>query len=449
MEDLKKVSSLQLYGLWRNLSTGLLIYILLVSCTRLLPFYMAPVLALGGALAVYTILFHHRSSTSPKCAVVLYAFFYCLIAYCIISISLNVLYAWGFIVVPNELIFFNDPYIVSLVLMPISFVTMLIVQLRRRHLRVCQDCRLNSGDTFERGSTGRVLERESRLQIANMTVLFGVISLIEWYYYIHTYVNVNQSDRDWYVFIWVALILFLVDELYFVFRYINLYLDLKESDEIISPTELRDMTAKTYLRFYVVCGDKLFVDSHSIDPAAPYREVIDTPFLTKRRVNGISLGEVRQIVENETGLKSGELKFFFGRRVGDFERHSILRYFFFVDTEENQACPRLKVKGEWMDFTTLKKIYSTDPGSMASIAVADVTRLATIILTEKVFDANGVRKNGIRNYRPDFTLADVRKSTLDFQDDKWIKVSMFNSDNTFFKLKKWWKNIKGQDLWSL
>lgn len=74
-----------------------------------------------------------------------------------------------------------------------------------------------------------------------------------------------------------------MDVLYFVSRYYNLYLDMKENNEIITPEELNDMTAKTYLRYYVVCGNNIYVDSHAIDPKAVYKEVIDTPFLRNVR----------------------------------------------------------------------------------------------------------------------------------------------------------------------
>ena len=76
---------------------------------------------------------------------------------------------------------------------------------------------------------------------------------------------------------------------------------------------------------------------------------------------------------------------------------------------------------------------------MAELGVYDLSRLATIMLTEKIFDENGFRKSGIRSYSPTFNLLEVRKSKIDFQDDKWIEISLFNSDTSFYKLKRWWK----------
>ena len=45
----------------------------------------------------------------------------------------------------------------------------------------------------------------------------------------------------------------------------------------------------------------------------------------------------------------------------------------------------------------------------------------------------------LKSYQPSFNLIDVRNSKLDFQDDKWINISMFNSDSPLFHIKRWWK----------
>ena len=56
------------------------------------------------------------------------------------------------------------------------------------------------------------------------------------------------------------IIAFVIDEIYFASRYYNMYLDLKENGEIITEDELGDMTTKTYLRYYVVCGNNIYIN---------------------------------------------------------------------------------------------------------------------------------------------------------------------------------------------
>ena len=442
MQDLGKVSSLQLYTFWKNLSVGLLTIVGVLAFSILLPFYFSPIVALIAAAYLYTILYNNKISKHPSCMVVSYSIFFCLIAYSFISIVVNILYLWGFIWLPPEFTFFAYPYIPSLMLCPICFLSMIVIYLRKNRLNICVDCKLQYGDSRESGKLGGILAYESHLQLRNLMVLFGGLTFIIWVYYLYFYIDTDVNNRDWYVFMWLTIIVFVLDEVYFIFRYYNLYLDMRENNEIITQEELRDMTAKTYIRYYVVCREHIFMNFKTADPRMQFKPVIDTPFFTKRSVNGITIPEVTNIIRRMTGVNDGELRFFFGRKMIDMDRHSLLRYFYFLDGRPEDY-PELNVDGEWMAFDELKKIYSYNPDNLARICVSDMTRLATIMLTYKLFDERGFRKNKLKSYRPTFTLKEVRESHLDFQDDKWIRISIFNSDTPMYRVKRWFKGFIG------
>lgn len=447
MEDLNKVSSSHLYTFWRNLSIGLLSLVVLMTFSRLMPSYLSPVIALITTAALYTLLYNERINRQSSCMVVPYAIFFSLIVYSFVSILVNVLWIWGIIPhysIPRELVFFNEPFLSSLYLCPCCFVTMVIIYLRRRKLRICRDCAFESNKDTERSRAGAIFSYESYFQLRNLMLLFGFLTAVTWGYYFLIFNQISVNDRDWYIFSWFIIIFFILDEVYFIFRYYNLYLDLKDNNEIISDEEIQDMTAKTYIRFLVVCGNNTYIDTKAIDPSQPYKEVIDTPFFTKRSVNGISVDEVRRIIEKMTGHKGGELKFFYGRKSSDLANHSILRYFYFLDGDISDY-QDMNVDGEWIDFEKFKQIYARNPGKLSSLTLTDISRLATIMLTEKIFDENGYRKNRLKSYQPTFTFPEVRKSDLDFQDDKWIKIAEFNSDTPFYSLKRWWRKVKGEN----
>lgn len=439
MEDLGKVNSVQLYKLWKNFTVGMLTVVALMAFSKLLPYYLSPVISLICAAFLYTYIYENRVRHEAGCMIVPTAMLYSLVVYSFVTIVINLNYAWGIKLVPQEMIFFNSPYISSLIMNPVCFLTFLVVMFRQKNMRMCVECRIHNGDAMERGVLGSIYKSESHYQLRNLTVIFGILSALIWAYYLVFYVNININSRDWYVFTWLTVIFFILDELYFMARYYNLYLDLKDNNEIITPEEIQDMTAKTYLRFYVICGNKVYVDTHAIDPKSPYKEVIDTPFFTKRTVNGIAIPEVKKIIRQMTGA-DGELRFFYGRKMSSLDKHSLLRYFYFLDPESN-GCPALRTDGEWMDYDKIKYIYANNPGKLADLSVVDTSRLATIILTEKTFDENGYRKSKIKVYNPSFNLYDVKNSTLDFQDDKWIRISMFNSDTPFYTFKRKWRNI--------
>lgn len=450
MEELRKVSSIQLYQIWKNLSIGLLSIIAVITFSKILPFYLSPIISLLGAAGLYTYLYNSRLGGSTSCMLVPYSIFFCLISYSFITIVINVLYAWGIIIPPKEIVFFNDPYIPTLLMNPVSFVVVLVIYFRRHRLSICDGCKMHSGTPYDRGRLGRILNYESKLQLKNLMLLFGLLSVIIWFYYLRIYRNIDTNARDWYIFTWLTVIAYLIDEIYFIFRYYNLYLDLLENEEIITPTELNDMTAKTYLRFYVICDNNLYMHKTEDTAKSDLSVVYDTPFVTKRSVNGITMPEVKHIVSRMTGVKDGKLRFFFGRKLPDLERHSLLRYFYFVD-ESEEECPRMETKGSWMDFSLIKQLYSKKPEELSTIFVNDMSRLATIILTEKIFDEKGNRKSKIKTYQPSFDMNDIRNSNIDFQDDKWIKISMFNSDTPFFRLKKWYRGLfksrSGSNSW--
>lgn len=443
MEDLRKINSVQLYFLWRNLASGLLAMVIVLALTHMMPYYMAPVASLLVCGVLFSMIYTDNTSEQPTCTIVLLAVLYCLLAYTFISILIVLAQIWGVESFPKEIVFFNEPFMPSLIMMPSACVAMLFIVIFRRSLPVCRNCRFQKGVKAEKGYNGYLLDHETRIQLRNLLLLFFIISALVWTYYLCSYVDVNQNARDWYVFVWLVVLLVVVDEVYFMVRYYNLYLDLQEHNEIVTPEQLRDMTAKTYLRYYVVCGEYLYVDGKSVDRLNPTQEVIDSPFFTRRSVNGLPMREVKDVIERMTGYPGGQLKFFFGRRIPEFDKYSLLRYFYFLEGSPEDY-PEMKVSGQWMHFDEVKHIYSTDPDRMGTRLLTDLSRLSTIILTEKIYDEDGIRKNRIKSYAQPLTLADVRKTELDLQDDKWIEVSMFNSDTPFFRMKRWWRSFTGK-----
>ncbi len=440
MEDLNKVSSQQLYTFWKNLSTGLLTIVAIMALSIALPFYFSPIVALIAAAFLYTVIYNGKMSNKLNCMVVTYAIFLSLIVFSFFSIILNILYIWGFINIPNEFTFFHKPYIPSLTLCPICCLTILYIYIRRKNLRLCVDCKLEHGGIRDTGKIGHLLTYESHYQLRNLALLFGVLSILIWCYYIFYYIDTDVNHRDWYVFVWLIIIAFILDEFYFMSRYYNLYLDMKENNEIISPEELSDMTAKTYLRYYMICGEQILMTEKTKEEEGREKTIIDTPFFTKRSVNGITIPEINNIIRDMSGVKGGELKFFFGRKITDLDRHSLLRYFYFIDGKPEDYT-ELSQFGEWMSFDKVKRIYSFSPDKLSNICVIDITRMATIILTQKIFDENGFRRNKVKSYRPSFTLQEVRKNNYDFQDDKWLRISIFNSDTKLYRLKRWIQNL--------
>lgn len=421
----------------------MLIVLVSMFIAQVLPYYFSPIITLIGAAVLYTMLYNGRIESNPSCMLVVYALFYSMITYAFITIVINILYIWGIVSLPKELTFFSPPYIPSLMYNPICCLVIGFMLIRGNSMNFCNDCKFKNGLSIDRGRFGQLLHKENKVQLFNLFCLFLVMSVIVWVYYFTYYdKSADVNSRDKYIMLWLNLLCIVLDELYFALRYYSIYLDLKEEGNIITEQELSDMTTKTYLRFYVICGNSIYVNTKIMDPRMPYREIIDTPFVTKRNVNGITTAEVNGIISSMIRIP-GHLRFFFGRKNPDLEKHSLLRYFYFLDgTPEDY--PEVRLAGEWMDFNRIKNIYNSSPTLMSSTFLGDMSRMATIVLTQKIFDDRGFRKIKVKSYQPTFTLEEIRQNDYDFQDDKWIRVSMFNSDTKGFHMRRLMRKFSKQ-----
>lgn len=420
------------------MATSLLAVVATIAFTHLLPNFLAPVISLIFAGVLYSFAYTIKSEHSSSCSLMVYSFYIILIIYSCVIILLNLLHYFDLIDVGRKFMYFDSKtFIPTLIFMPVGFVSLIAIYLRNNELAVCKDCKIIRGDIYARGKLGIILNKESHYQLKNLIFLFGIISIIEWSYYLLLFYDSNINGRDKYVFFWIAIICFISDEIYFIFRYYNLYMDLNDNDEILTDQDMERMHNFIYLRVYIICKNNVYIlpDAPSLDN--PEVKVLDTPLFTK--VPAFELRDensVKRFIESQIGYDKGELKFYFRQVNHDANNgQRIDRYFYFID-DENGICPALKIDGQWIDYDIIQHIYSTHPTKLAPLSISDTTRLATIILTEKMFKENGQRKNKLKRYRPTFNLYDVRNSSLDFQDDKWLHVAMFNSDVKLYRLKK-------------
>ena len=438
MRDLEKVNISQFKSFWTNLLISMFVLVGIMILSRLLPHYYTPIIGLITAALLYMMVYNNKINQFRTCMIVPYAMFYCLVYFSFITIILNMLDIWNILRIPRELSFFNDPYVPALLLDPVCLVILVIFRVRLNYLSICIDCKITTGLSIERGKLGEIFSYETRHHLNNLILLFAILSLAVWAHYWMGYYRRNElSNRDWYVFFWINVILFSVDIIYFAVRYFNIYIDLKDHDEIITEEEIDGMSTKTYLRFYMVCGNRVFLTWRATDEDDDH-EKLDTPFLLKYNATGVE--QVKHIIEQQSGIYGGKLKFFFARKSMDLAKHHLYRYFYFVD-EDLVASSEIANCGEWMELKEISRIFKEDPLQISHTMLTDLTRMATIIITQKLFDENGHRKINIKSYHPTISMEDVRDGDYDFQDDKWMKIALYNSDSFFFSFNMMMRKI--------
>lgn len=442
MDEVRESSSMQFYYLWRNFAIGLLCVVVTIVATHMLPFFMAPAVSLFICAVLYTIILNNDSDEHPMCMVMMQTVYYCILSYTFVAIVLVVMELCDVVIIPVELSFFTDPYLPALILMPVSFLVSLLACIFKKSMPACRRCRVANGGLKERGSFGIVSLRETNLQLRNMVWLFAVLTVIVWWYFLFSYIDVNQNARDWYVFVWVVVLLVILDEVYFMIRYFNLFVDLEEHDEIVSQQQLNELSAYTYLRFYVICGEYVFLNPNTQDRVNGVNGVYETPFVIKKSADEVGDDYVATVAEELIGIPGGESRLFYGSLINGEGKYSMMRFLYFLDGDKS-LYPKLSAAGEWVSFSLLKNLYSTEPMKLSVNTMADILRLYTIIITEKTYDDNGMRKIPIRSFSHDITHADLRNSEIDMKDDKWIRIAEFNSDSRFFKLKRFLRKVSG------
>ncbi len=432
-----------MYLLWRNMALSLLIVVLLVLLSNILPVYLAPFLSTICAFVIYLTLYTPIGNKAGPCYLFPFSIFISLISYTFVLVGINLVNIWTYWDIYDELVFFTRPYIPVLVLGPVSVLTLICLYFMHDRSSVCIDCRVINGPHNARGRIGIMMEHESKWQLKNLIFVFTLISAISWGYFYVEFNPISISARDSFVFTWEVVIILIVDIVYFAMRYYNLYLDLKEHDEVVSPEELDHMVTRTYVRYYIICNDSVFINLNAPDilDETDTDGVIETPFMISRQTNNISSAEVKSAIEKLSGTNDGKIRFFFGRKSPDNAKYSVMRYFYFLPGEISDYPTLDAAKGDWISSEKFKTLLYGGSLRFSPMLNADMMRLSTILITSKTYDRSGMRRMRLKQYHPSFTFEEIESCELDFQDNTWLRISCFNSDMPYFKIKRWWQRV--------
>lgn len=443
MKDIFKINSLQIYNLWRNIAYGLVIMALMLLLTYLVPSILTPVISTIAAFVLYMTTYSN-ANRRQICLLPPSAIFISILSYTLLLVGLNLANLWiNSFTIPFELVFFTHPFLPVLLLAPVTFVSCVTLLFRGSASSVCTDCILTNGHYRLRGRMGIILHHESRFELRNLALVFGSISVWVWLYFLLAFNSVNLTARDVFVFFWLPIIVIILDAVYFAIRYYNLYLDLRERDQVVSPQELSNMNMRTWVRYYVICEDNIYLNMNAPDilDEADKRGVIETPFIISRETNSITEDEAASIIRNLTGVRNGKLRFFFGRKSPDNLKHSVIRYFYLLPGETENYPHLNDVEGSWISSNKFKTLYYNSNMRFSPLLNTDMTRLATIVITSKTFNENGERRTKLRQYHPSFNFEELYHSKLDFQDSKWLRVSCFNCDVPHYRFKRLWRSL--------
>lgn len=121
--------------------------------------------------------------------------------------------------------------------------------------------------------------------------------------------------------------------------------------------------------------------------------------------------------------------------VDTINHRCIEHYLCFVDKRVDVA------NAAWFGREAVERKYGNE---LARLLCAELHRIYTVMQTSKVYDLSGKKLVELEGYKPKFAFRELRTTDVDFNDSRWMLLSRFNKDLTFFALRRaWYQYVEG------
>lgn len=426
-----------IFGLWRNWAVAVGLLSVLVFLSPLISLQWLPLVNVLFYFALQVVRRYLTSRSVPTCGRFLQEVSVIMLITALFVIGL---YFMGKRADLHELT--GQPYDASvpvlaiLVTAPLTFIVTGLYLLNRREPRICVNCHANYGNVVEFGFIGDLYQREWRYQTRLLFGLSALLSIVDWAYYLLFYVNVNLNRADLFFFLWMPMVMYVLSLVFLGMRYYSLWTYYCKNDE----GHFVENPGTTTLRYLVLSDDRILLDSMSMEATfsnGSAVKLIDTPVVVKlpytRRVSEM---EAAQHFRSRTGINGAEIRLAY-----DSPDHvtfqNIFHYFAFLPDPDEVVDSR--IHGEWFTLGHLRQLINQK--IVSRNLTSEIRRIVTVAMAWKTYDENGRRLYGIKHYRPTFRLRDLHKWNVDYNDKRWLEVSLLNQDSPFFNLRRVWRKV--------
>lgn len=427
------ISSCSAYLIWRNYAIGASAISLVPIVSYAFQSKVVPFLTLAFSLALFAFVRHNRRSRSESCVLIPYIVARVLLVYAFASYGVVVMAKYSAEAF-GETMLERLPYYTSMFLPLLT--ALLTVFVYKRHFRnvFCMDCLLRNGTPYERELLGHIYFKENRFLLPRIIKITSLLALVTWGCYFICDVDSGKISG------WPVLIFVYSPVVFLVFDLIALRLRYWAIGVFYRKKLIQDDREHgghiKLVRILLICGDRLYLTKDN----GRY----DTPFqFTEPFSEAISLGNAVQYMSKKLGyVQSDFVKFCYGSM--DLKnRRSVEHYFCFVDAHpaSEKSDSIAENEGRWW---TKHELEGQFQNSFSKILCAELHRVFTVMLTSKVYNIDGSKTVQTKGYVPDFQISEIRTSTVDFSDNRWMILSKFNKDLSFRLLKKvWYQYIEG------
>lgn len=316
----------------------------------------------------------------------------------------------------------NIPYVSALIIYPVTALASLWYLVIGRRSPACIHCRVKNGSYTERGLVSRLFEQESCLQLRVLCLFSAFISVVDWSYYFLRYVNVNYNSSDRFFFLWFPAGLTLLSIIYFYSRYMSMW-----RHYCVNPTLEAIHGNSTALRFIVIVGDHILLDHfNGMQVDTPVKCFI--PF-----TNEVSMDKAVNTFRDLTGVKAPRMI----RAYESEETTTLANTFhylcFFDNVSEIEGA---RVPGQLYNYNRVVQMIKSR--LLSPELRSELERIYTVAMAWKTYTLDGKRIYPVKHYRPSFRFRDIPDYNVDYNDRRWLAVTVNNEDKSFFKLRRFW-----------
>lgn len=324
------------------------------------------------------------------------------------------------------------PFITSLILYPITALVSLFYYKRFTN-RPCHYCKMAMGVSELNDIHSLMFYANARGQMALLCWLSAVTAIVDWAYYFFYYSNVSLSAADKYFFLVVPIIIYVLSLLYLKRQYNRLSDDLRRS---AYENAIEDST-NNVIRYIIIRGNSILVTEY-IENKGVANMFLDTPAIVKMPASEqISDDTVRSGFEKISGETDFILRPLYNtpKAAG-----KAMIYHYAVIMPDDEPLPEgWHLGNNWL---TIQQLATAMKARVLSGDFSEeIYRVYTITMAWKTYDRRGFRRYPIKNYRPTFRFRDLKDWDVDYNDRHWLKVSGFNQDVPFFKIKRYLRNL--------
>lgn len=319
---------------------------------------------------------------------------------------------------PNERI----PYVSALIIYPVAMCYSLWHLLIGRRSLACVHCQIRNGSKTERGLIAKLFWQESSFQLKFLLVMSGLLSVVDWSYYYMGYVNVNYNGRDLFFFVWLPTLLTAISALYFFSRYSGMW-----RHYCHNPVMDAIHGNSTAMRYIVIVGDHIFLDLYN-------GVIVDTPvkcflpFTTE-----MSHTRASETFQNLTGLRASRLNLAYESEETTTLANTFHYLVYFDSIEEIEGA---KVQGQLYSFNRVLGMVRSK--LLAPELRSELERIYTVAMAWKTYTPEGKRIYPVKNYKPSFRFRDLPSYNVDYNDKRWLAITINNEDKKFYHLRKFW-----------